>query len=165
MKDSKNKPIFIVLSDINVLIDKEDYFLIAEKNWFIVKRGSKQYVVTNTKEGQIYLHRYLLKANEEQIIDHINGNGLDNRRLNLRFCTSTENNQNRRVIKINKTGYKGVQLRGTRFTSKIIVNKKDIWLGTYLTVEEAAQAYNAAAIKYFGEFASLNIITSNKTCL
>ena len=89
--------------------------------------------------------------------DHINRNGLDNRKVNLRKCTSAENNCN---VEKRTSGskYKGVYWYNERkmFRANINVNKKYIFLGYYNTELDAAIAYNNAALKYHGEFACLN---------
>jgi hypothetical protein len=92
--------------------------------------------------------------------DHINGNGLDNRIINLRICTQSQNLRNRGASINNKTGYKGVSYdkKSNKFKAQIRVNKKNITLLTTNNLIDAARAYNNAAIKYFGEFAQLNVI-------
>lgn len=103
------------------------------------------------------LARVLLNVEDKKIqVDHINNNSLDNRKCNLRACTQTENARNRDKQKNNKSGYKGVSVHGDRYRVKIHPNGKTIELGIYDDKKEAAKAYNAAAIKYFGEFAFLN---------
>jgi len=90
------------------------------------------------------------------IIDHINGNSLDNRIENLRECTHAENLRNRGKTSINTTGYKGVYNRNGRFRSIIGINGKSIKLGTFDTAIEAAKKYDLEAIKLHGEFANTN---------
>jgi hypothetical protein len=107
------------------------------------------------------MHRLLSNNNNKSLItDHVNGNTLDNRKSNLRICSFSDNNKNRKISKNNSTGYKGVvyDKRNKKFIAKIGLNKKQIYLGYYIDPIDAARAYNAAAIKYFGEFANLNII-------
>lgn len=97
--------------------------------------------------------RELIKG---EVVDHINGNGLDNRRSNLRICTHAENCRNRRKIK-GKTLYKGVRNnRGSKinpYVSTISVGKHQVYLGTFATPEDAYIAYCRAAIQYHGKFA------------
>lgn len=94
------------------------------------------------------------------IIDHINGDRKDNRLKNLRLVTKQQNLQNRAVSSANKSGYKGVYLNKNRkrWCAAITPNGKSMFLGTYDTPELAAKAYNEAAVKYFGEYARLNVI-------
>lgn len=92
-------------------------------------------------------------------IDHVNGVKDDNRLSNLRECTIAENNQNRRRKKNNKSGHKGVSWHSynKRWRSQITVQGKDTHLGYFLTKEEAADAYNDAALQHHGEFARFDL--------
>jgi hypothetical protein len=85
-------------------------------------------------------------------VDHIDGDGLNNRRSNLRVATKQQNNWN-----VKRDGrLKGVYPSGTRWAARINLNGKEIHLGVHATIEEAAHVYDAAAIHYFGEYACLN---------
>lgn len=86
-------------------------------------------------------------------IDHLNGDRADNRLENLRAATHAENCRNSKVRKHSKSGIKGVRMRGTKWHVRIRFDGNAIWVGSYETPEAALQAYDAAAIKYFGEFA------------
>ena len=89
--------------------------------------------------------------------DHVNGNGLDNQRHNLRPATSSQNSQNRRMRSDNTSGFKGVYLRDRgRWVASIWTAGKNRHLGLFATPEDAARAYDAAAAEIFGEFARLN---------
>lgn len=98
-------------------------------------------------------------------VDHINGVTHDDRWVNLRPSTRPENAKNRRVYRTNNSGYKGVYPSVYKnriyYHSSIQVDKKRIFLGSYRSPKEAAEAYNKAALKYHGEFASLNITKEN----
>ncbi|EMV7411631.1 HNH endonuclease [Enterobacter kobei] len=90
-------------------------------------------------------------------IDHINGDKSDNRIANLRLCTPTQNRQNKTKYKNNKSGFKGVHFESSPrikrpWRARIVVNKKAISLGNFMTKHEAHEAYQEAAKKYFGEF-------------
>ena len=106
------------------------------------------------------LHKFIIGA--DSTVDHIDGNGLNCRRNNLRTCTHAENMRNTKPHRDNKySGFKGVSydrhgLRQKRYIARIGVERRSIYLGIYETAEEAARAYNTAAVKYFGEFAHLN---------
>ena len=95
-------------------------------------------------------------------VDHINHNGLNNRRCNLRICTRSQNRRNSRSNRGSKSKYKGVvPVTGNikrPWRTYTTVNNKRIWLGYYATEDEAGQAYNDYASKHFGEFACLNVI-------
>ena len=104
------------------------------------------------------MHREILRPRENFVCDHINGDGLDNRRINLRICSFSGNVRNSRVRKDNSSGVKGVyfQKRYRNWKAYIYVNEKYIHLGCFKNVQGAALAYNRAAQKYCGKFARLN---------
>jgi hypothetical protein len=92
-------------------------------------------------------------------IDHANGNPLDNRRLNLRFATRMQQCQNRGVPQGNTSKYKGVHLHRGKWLARIGHNRRRITLGWFADREDAAKAYNQAALKLHGRFARLNVIS------
>jgi hypothetical protein len=104
----------------------------------------------------IYLHREVVGATRGQIVDHINGDTLDNRAENLRICTNAENLRNRGKTKANKSGYKGVYKNKTGWVAQITVNFKCTHLGTFETAALAGAAYDAAARRVHGAFAKTN---------
>lgn len=111
----------------------------------------------------IYMHQEVLGKKEGFITDHINGDGLDNRLENLRFCTHSQNRNNQRK-NINRKGvtskFKGVSMDKIckKWRSSIWIEKKNKSLGYFKTELDAALAYNKAAIEFFGEFARINEI-------
>lgn len=121
------------------------------------------------------MHRVILerkigrKLSRWELADHKNNHRWDNRRSNLRLSSNSTNQANRTRPVDNTSGYKGVQLnkqyqrlgRKKIYTSKITVNGKVICIGHFSSPEQAAIAYNEEAVKYFGEFARLNIIKEN----
>lgn len=107
----------------------------------------------------VYIHRLLMNAPKGYVVDHINGNSLDNRRKNLRICTSVENSRNSKMPISNKahTKFKGVHKdRGKWIYARIKFNGKNIRKYGFKTEREAAEWYNQKAIELFGEFANLN---------
>ncbi len=106
------------------------------------------------------MHRLLLCPPMEMQIDHVNGNKLDNRKSNLRTCTASENQHNQGLQINNTSGYKGVIWIVSRdlWRAQIKINSKQIYLGYFKNPNDAARAYNGAAIKLHGEFACLNKI-------
>ena len=147
------------------LVSDEDYEVLSKYKWYY--RKSK-----GIHDGYAYMmvpmHRMVLGIGDfdERHTDHRNGDSLDNQRDNLRIATSEQNARNRSKIVRKATPsssrYKGVRYhRKTynlrkRWQAQIYVNGRNISLGYYLTENEAAQAYNEAAILHYGEFAHLN---------
>jgi hypothetical protein len=104
-----------------------------------------------------------MNAQKGILVDHRNGNGLDNRRINLRLCTDAQNRANRRLQRNNKSGFKGVFLnaKNGKFLAHVQVNKKTFYLGSFVSPIDAAKAYDKAAKLHFGEFARLNFDNTN----
>ncbi len=121
------------------------------------------YRVENPKVS-VLMHRIIMNPTTGMEIDHINGDGLDNRKCNLRVCTREENSRNRKLSSINTTGFHGVSIskkekvnRKKKFTASIRIGKgKRLNLGRYYTASEAAHVYDEAAKKHHGVYATLN---------
>ncbi len=107
---------------------------------------------------QRLMHRFLLAAAPSQEVDHVNGNGLDNRIQNLRLCTRSENLRNRRKNTNNTSGFKGVYFHKAagKWLARLSTRVDGEHLGLHKTAEDAAHAYDEAALRRFGEFARLN---------
>ena len=147
------------------LVDPEYFNYLNQWKWYVICVKTLKYAVRNSKtvngkRHRIRMHQVILGKKENMITDHINGNGLDNQRNNLRFATRTQNFINRKIHKNNTSGYKGVSWikRDKKWYSNIRVNRKTINLGCFQNKKIAATTYNIAAKRYFGEFARLNII-------
>lgn len=145
------------------LVDEEDYPLVSQYKWWLSYphiQGlfyARTVTYLNGKRREIALHRLIMGFPEGKEIDHINGDGLDNRRSNLRICNRAENMHNSRKQKNNKSGYKGVILtRSGNWRASIGVNGKCISLGTFYSAIDAAKRYDEEAKKLYGEFAALN---------
>lgn len=134
------------------LIDKEDYKKIKSFKWHLSTRN----YIKNHKLG--FLHRFILTPKKGILVDHINGDVLDNRKENLRICTPSENQCNRHRQQNNTSGYRGVKCHKTckRFEAKLQIKNKFIYGGLFKTKEEAAKRYDELAIKYHKKFAKLN---------
>lgn len=139
-----------------MLIDDADAALIVGRPWHAITARSTFYGQAGD-DTTVLAHRLVMSAPKGTIIDHINRNGLDNRRENLRLCTTSQNHANRPAPVNNTSGYKGVvKARSGRWAARITVGFKARHLGTYDDPWDAAEAYNAAAVEAWGEFALLN---------
>ena len=149
------------------LVDNEIFEWLNQWKWQCFARGSRK-AATRTdysggKKKTIYMHRLMLGLTDSKrssYTDHANGNGLDNRRKNLRICNSSLNQANSEGHFDNKSGYKGVYWYKelNKWTAQIGVNKRKIFLGRFDDKKDAAVAYNNAAQEYFGDFARLNTL-------
>tara|TARA_R110000822_G_scaffold109972_1_gene239959 strand:+ start:851 stop:1330 length:480 start_codon:yes stop_codon:yes gene_type:complete len=146
------------------IVDDDMFDFLNQWKWHIYKQNRNNYyarrtIRVNNKQKHIVMHRLIIKC-EGKIIDHISGNGLDNRRCNIRVCNKSENPINRRININNLSGYKGVSWFKSckKWRAQIQYKKIVYFLGTYEKRIDAARAYNAAALKYHGEFANLNKI-------
>jgi GTP:adenosylcobinamide-phosphate guanylyltransferase len=149
------------------LVDDEDFEYLNQFKWCVSKSGHSFYAQT-IRKVKIRMHREIMKTQLEnnigKIIDHIDGNGLNNQKYNLRTCTRAENGRNRHSVN-NSSGYLGVfkiKSKKEKWKVQIVVNKKSIYIGTFKDKKDAAKAYNEAAIKYHGEFARPNIIDDDE---
>lgn len=142
------------LCNSEFFIDKGDLEKIKPYKWYI----EKGYVIASQEGGRIRLHRLITGVTKDKVIDHINGNTLDNRRFNLRICDINENVRNSKISKSNKSGLKGVSWYKTsnKWRASITMKSRTINLGHFKTKEEAAIVYDIWAIFYFGEFARTN---------
>lgn len=146
------------------LVDDADYAELSKHKWTLIRgdhHRAPDYAVRSVKiDGKpkaILMHRQIMGF-PNCGIDHIDGNGLNNCRENLRTATQQQNNFNRRIYKNNQSGYKGVYMNTGKRKWRAVIrfDKKSIHLGYYFTKEDAAIAYDDAAREYFGEFAKTN---------
>lgn len=150
--------------DTFALVD-DDYYPIATKfNWSIewAKYSNTGYVArykqVDKKTVRIFMHRELMSPADYESVDHINGNGLDNRICNLRICSHQQNLQHRKVNRNSTSGFKGVTQRKGRhkWYARIQASGNRTRLGSFHSPIEAARAYDKAAKELYGEFAWLN---------
>lgn len=143
------------------IVDASDYEWLSQWRWYFWKLATRKTgyamrAVHTPVRGTIPMHRAILTAKSGQQIDHRDGNGLNNSRHNLRFCTHAQNQQNRSVRRDNNVGIKGVyetkEGRTLKFRVRIRLNKKVFHVGYFRTAFEAGEAYRKAANKFHGEF-------------
>lgn len=133
------------------LIDEADAPIAEARPWYLHSCG---YAVSH--DGT-YLHRALAKPPAGLQVDHVNGDRLDNRRCNLRVTTATGNSRNSGASRRSTSGFKGVsKTRGGRWRAYINIQRRQRTLGVHATAELAARAYDAAAVRLYGEYARLN---------
>lgn len=133
--------------------------LLQMGSWYAKPSGRTVYAAKNVwRSGKCTTIRMHLVITGLAYVDHINGDGLDNRRNNLRPATHGQNMANKRIYRNNSSGFKGVSphRRTGKWQAAIRVGGRDRYLGLHLTPEEAAHAYDVAAIELFGDFAQPN---------
>jgi hypothetical protein len=146
------------------IVDPEDYERLSKHKWYAVKQGRSFYArrcvsIGGGKQKGINMHREVMKVAGGKFCDHINHNGLDNRNTNLRPASRAENSWNKRKQRSKHSSkYKGVSRprNEKRWTARIQANGRKIFIGCFEDEAEAAKAYDEAARKYHGQFASLN---------
>jgi hypothetical protein len=151
------KPIKLT-QGLSALVDDDDFDSLNKHRWHAHRCKKTFYAERKIKQSTTGMHRVIMETPGGMEIDHIDGNGLNNQKSNLRHCTHSQNNMNGRKHKSNTTEFKGVfmQKRTRKWKAQIGYNHATKYLGCYDTAIEAAIAYNNAAVKYFGEFAKLN---------
>jgi len=146
------------------LIDDDDFERVSKFKWTSLYnlKNKKWYarcaVGGRGKQTTVYMHRIILNAPKGLQVDHINGDGLDNQKRNLRFATNAQNHQNQIKPVASKSGFRGVcfDQRRNKFYARIQHNRQTTHLGRFQTAIQAARAYDKAAVKLHGEFARLN---------
>jgi hypothetical protein len=140
------------------LIDAADAPLISRWSWHVILSRKTQYAVLTLRDkGEriaFSMHRLLISAPRGVYVDHINGNGLDNRRSNLRLCSNVQNSYNAGLRKDNTSGFKGVAFHKTsgKWQAFIKVDGRRLCLGTFIDKDDARQAYQQASSNFHGEF-------------
>lgn len=146
-----------------VIMDAEDLHFLDGWTLSVMNMGYAEVLgsITEKPRYRMLLHRLILNAPRDKEVDHINGDSLDNRKVNLRICTHAENLRNVKT-RCGKKGsvYKGVRVDNTcvhrRWRAQATFNGKLIHIGHFATEEIAAEAYNRKAEELFGDFARVN---------
>ena len=142
---------------LSAIVDQADVALIAGRKWYANPGGRTHYALRDEwRDGRnvrLSMHRVITGAAADQVVDHINGNGLDNRRANLRICSHAENIAAKQRNKNNALGVKGVWFQAGRYRACIQTNGRTRHLGSFITLDEAKAAYADAATEAFGQFA------------
>ncbi len=140
------------------VVDDDVYQWASKHKWCAHRDRGVFYAIRKERGNIVRLHREIMKASDGVHVDHISGDGLDNRRGNLRLCTHAENQRNRGSQSNNTSGFKGVSWNKSsgKWMAKIKVDGKAVHLGYFASKEDAARAYDTAATKYHGEFAKTN---------
>lgn len=142
---------------VEIIADADDLEKLNKYSWCISKTG---YPVANINHKVTKIHRYILGLTDSSIIvDHKNRNPFDNRKTNLRICTTTDNARNKSVSKKSKSGHIGIRKTpNNRYNVRITCNRKEIHVGNFKTLDEAIAARKAAEDRYHGKFGSHNAI-------
>lgn len=148
-------------SGVEIYVDIEDYDWLRQFSWHISHQGYAHRNASKSSTGNKFtlMHRMILNiVGPNIIVDHIDGNKLNNQRNNLRIGTNQLNQANSRMSKNNTSGYKGViwNKERNKWQAQIMVNRRYMFLGRFDDIHEAANAYDVAAVKYFGSFAYTN---------
>lgn len=145
----------------SVIVDYEDYDrLLKMGKWHYSKGGyvckTKVFPRINGKQPKesVYMHRIIMNTPDGMVTDHIDGNGLNNQKSNLRICTQAENNLNKKI----KGKYKGIKFYQGKWHSEIKFKGEYKYLGSYESAEQAALAYNEVAKELHGAYAILNVV-------
>lgn len=142
----------------SALIDDEDFNFLSEFKWYHARDRRNHYAVTKIGGKAVSMHRLLFMGHRGLEVDHVDMNGLNNQKSNLRLCTHRQNCLNQREAKSNKSGFKGVswKKKNQKWVAQIKVRDKVLHLGLFSRAEDAARMYDVAAVKYHGSFAATN---------
>jgi len=139
-------------------VDAKDYPVLSQNTWFTEGTDKNYYAVRKENGKSIKMHRQITNAPDHLVVDHIDHNGLNNRRSNLRLATFTQNCQNQRRLSHKTSKYKGVHWnkRNKKWAAQIHCNNKKYYLCYFTDEIEAAKAYDKKAVELHGEFSCLN---------
>jgi hypothetical protein len=157
-QNGKNRGLYVAL------VDDEDFEYLNQFAWCILMQHNLTYVQRACNHKTIFMHRAIMGVTDPKIhVDHIDGNGFNNCRSNLRLVTNAQNQMNAKnhkhqLSKNRQSRFKGVHWHLSKWVVRVTFNKKRFHIGRYNSEIEAAMAYNKFAKENFGEFARLNEI-------
>lgn len=140
------------------IVDANDYDWLNTYKWHTFVRPKKWlYAASRVKREKVFMHRLIMNPPPDMVVDHIDGNGLNNKRENLRICTQIQNNYNRSGHK-KGSKYKGIhrEKNSNKWRARIRCCGKDFSIGRFNNEIDAAKAYDKKAKELFGQFAYLN---------
>lgn len=145
------------------LVDDEDFYEINGLRWCAHRNhglwnACHEIRVSRGFRFNLYMHRVVLNAPMDMEVDHINHDGLDNRKCNLRLCTRSQNCSNARLLSRSTSGYKGVTWKKANkaWCAQICHKLQKIHIGLFDDAKEAARAYDVTALNLYGDFACIN---------
>lgn len=140
-----------------ITVDDADVGVLLSGAWILLRNRSSRVLYARRPSGPL-MHRLIAGASPDEFVDHVDGNGLNNCRANLRVATKQENSRNRAASASNPSGFKGVtwNKQDRRFRAKTMLGGRYYYLGSFTTAEAAARAYDTFAKEHHGEFARLN---------
>ncbi len=157
------------------LVDDEDFEKVSQFKWFAIYNkktnafsAGKKIRGLDNKKRIIYMHQFIMGSHlkgTNYSVNHIDSNLLNNQKINLRVCNSSQRSANKTInSKNNTSGYKGVSFDKSRskYIAVIQIKSKKLTIGRFHSLSEAALAYNKKAIEVFGEFASINNIMGGR---
>jgi hypothetical protein len=143
------------------MIDDEDHYWISRRVWHVAinpektnLKYAKTWVKIDGKEKTPSMHRLIMGCPEGFVVDHIDGNTLNNQKSNLRICSNSQNIRNNKACGV--SGFKGVRKNWNKYQARIRHDSKEIHIGLFSTPESAAAAYDEAALRLHGSFARTN---------
>lgn len=146
-------------SGVFSLIDAEDEPRVSGRKWHRCGSGGR-YAGCKIGGKTVLMHRLLLDATPGSEVDHRDGDGLNNRRSNIRLCTRSENNCNRRAGKLSRVGFKGIRQQGSSFEARVVLNGEEYRSGGHESAEAARSARDLMVIQLHGRFARASTPTS-----
>jgi hypothetical protein len=136
-------------------VDAADYEEISKYKWFATRHGRNIYAICRTRGRAVYMHRMIMRPRKGYIVDHIDGNGPNNRRCNLRVCTNEQNSVGKKS-RVGSSQFVGVQHRRRRWQAAVVCRGEFFYLGMFDDEIEAAKVRDRKAYELHGPYAYLN---------